>query len=197
MLTNTVTEFEELALPHHATLYRSARALLRSDAEADDVVQETFLQAYKSFHRFAPGTNCRAWLFSILFNVVRHYRRKYVFRIRLFGEDNVFEQTLPAPVPVEQEFTDPRILAALNTIPQNYSEVVLLCDVQEFSYREIAETLQVPIGTVMSRLSRGRGLLREKLAAEANEIGIGQGKGKAKGASGFGVQRNSLMAEMA
>ena len=163
--------FEAAAFPHMNVLYQSARALLRDEAEAQDVVQETYMQAWRSFQRFTPGTNCRAWLFAILFNVIRHHRRKWRDRFSV-GLPERFEQTAAAAVPVPEELTDSEILRALQEIPNQYTEVVLLADVHEFSYREIQDALGIPVGTVMSRLSRGRQLLRGKLAGLAVQAGL-------------------------
>ena len=171
-------DFESLALPLHKALYQCARSLMANNAAAEDAVMETYLQAWKSFSRFERGTNCRAWLFAILFNVIRHERRKWTFRFRFFEKQEVLEQTLRATTPVSELLEDQDILAALREIPQIYSEVVLLSDVQEFSYKEIQEALNIPIGTVMSRLSRGRQLLRTKLASTAAEYRIGTGASK-------------------
>lgn len=142
-------------------------SMLRSRDEAEDVTQETYLQAWKSFHRFTPGTNIRAWMFAILFNVVRQHRRKWLFRMRQAEDESEFERTLVHKEPVKDEVTDEEVLQALRELPQRFSEVILLADVQEFHYREIQEALQIPIGTVMSRLNRGRAKLRERLAPQA------------------------------
>jgi RNA polymerase sigma-70 factor (ECF subfamily) len=171
--TNPVApqDFETVAFDHMDALFRTAKALLRNKEEAEDAVQETYLQAWKSFHRFTPGTNCRAWMFAILFNVVRHHRRKWLDRFR-FGLPEGFEQTAAAPQSVPEDLTDEEILAALQQIPGQHAEVVLLADVQELSYKEIQEVLGIPIGTVMSRLSRGRQMLRSRLSVAAAGIGI-------------------------
>lgn len=162
-----INEFENLAMPHRNDLYRTARRTLGSQTEAEDVVQETYLQAWKSFHRFEPGTNIRAWMFKIMFHVIQHHRRKAWRLVTVKEEEEfVFDQLTYEP-PVAQELHDEDVLAALDQVPQNYRAVILLADVQEFSYREIAETLRVPIGTVMSRLNRGRQLLRTHLAGLA------------------------------
>ncbi|HLK21384.1 MAG TPA: sigma-70 family RNA polymerase sigma factor [Bryobacteraceae bacterium] len=165
-------QFEELTLPHRDALYRAARSTLTSNAAAEDSVLETYLQAWKSFHKFQSGTNCRAWLFGILFNVVRHERRKWWSRVCFPETQEVFEKTLPYQPSAGESLTDKEILGALGDIPQAFSEVVILADVEEFSYKEIQAALNIPIGTVMSRLSRGRQLLREKLAHRACELGI-------------------------
>ncbi len=175
--TGTVA-FEAEALPHLNDLYRAAASILRSRAEAEDAVQEAYLQALKSFHRFTPGTNCRAWLFRILFHVISHQRRKCFGRL-IFSEREELEQTTVYTPPVPEELTDDEMIAAFRRLPYQFAEVVMLCDVQEFSYKEIQETLGIPIGTVMSRLSRGRQLLRVQLADRAAQAGIVRGVARA------------------
>jgi len=148
--------------------------MLGSRLEAEDAVQESYLQAWKSFHRFTPGTNCRAWLFKILFHVIQHHRRKWFkFKFVADGEE-LLEQSLTYEPPIAQDISDEEVLVAFEKIPDQYREVVLLSDVYEFSYKEIQETLGIPAGTVMSRLSRGRQLLRVHLADFAAEVGIGR-----------------------
>lgn len=167
-------EFEKAALPHLAELYRTAARLLGDSAKAEDVVQETYLQAWKSFERFETGTNCRAWLFKILVNTIHHHRRKS-FNLRLVKEgEDVLEQAAAPAAPVPEHITEAGILRALEQLPPDYRAAVLLADVEEFSYKEIAGLLEVPIGTVMSRLSRGRKMLRERLSDVARAYGIGQ-----------------------
>jgi RNA polymerase sigma-70 factor (ECF subfamily) len=156
--------FETFALPHSNDLFRMASSLLRNRAEAEDAVQECLLQAWKSFDRFERGTNCRAWLYKILFHVVSHQRRKWS-RLWLAEDPQILENTLVAKAEIPEFLTDEEILVALRKMPQRYAEVVMLADVQEFSYKEIQDTLSIPIGTVMSRLSRGREYLRTELAA--------------------------------
>jgi len=165
-------EFEAAALPHLNGLFRTATRLLTSWTEAEDIVQETYLLAWKSFGRFEPGTNCRAWLFTIMFNVVRHHRRRWFDR-RVTGETaEVLEETVSYTPPVPDELTDRDVLSALDGIPRDFRAVILLADVQEFSYKEIAGILRVPLGTVMSRLSRGRALLRAALCDVAQCYGL-------------------------
>jgi RNA polymerase sigma-70 factor (ECF subfamily) len=164
--------FEAEAMPHLNDLYRTASRLMGDPARAEDVVQEAYLQAWKSFDRFEPGTNCRAWLFKILFHCVNHQRRKW-FRFPLLKEIEEFlEANLPARTPVPEKLTDAEILGALERISGDFRSVVLLVDVEEFSYKEVADILGVPIGTVMSRLSRARKALRDQLAAVAESYGI-------------------------
>ena len=166
--------FDAAALPHLDALFRAASAILHSRSEAEDAVQETYLQALKSFHRFTPGTNCRAWLFRILFHVISHQRRKWYGRI-IFSEREELEQTAVYVEPVAEQLTDDELIQAFRKLPEQFAEVVMLADVQEFSYKEIQETLGIPAGTVMSRLSRGRQLLRVHLAECAARAGIVRG----------------------
>jgi len=163
--------FETEALPHLNDLFRAALRLLRDHGKAGDAVQETYLIAWKSFHRYERGTNCRAWLFQVLFNVVRHERRAW-FRWVTGREDDVSATPLPAPQPVPDSLTDGQIIAALDALPAQFRDVLLLVDVEEFSYKEASEILKTPIGTIMSRLSRGRALLRVQLAGVARSYGI-------------------------
>ena len=167
-------EFERAAVPHLKELFRAAARLLGDITRAEDVVQETYLQAWRSFDRFEPGTNCRAWLFKIMINTIQHHRRKW-FNLRLVKEsEEILEQTVAPSAPVPENITEDAILRALAQLPADYRAAVLLADVEEFSYKEIAGVLDVPIGTVMSRLSRGRRLLREQLSELARSYGIGQ-----------------------
>jgi len=164
-------DFETVALPHLNDLYRAARHTLGNQTEAEDVVQEAFLQAWKSFQRFTPGTNCCAWLFKILFHVIQHHRRKN-WRLQTLGEQEEFLlETLPYEAPLAQRLTDEDVLAALNRVPEHFRAVIVLADVEEFAYKEIAQILNVPIGTVMSRLNRGRKMLRQELAEYAQASG--------------------------
>ena len=133
-----IDEFEAVALPHLDALFRTATRILRDRTDAGDVVQETYLQAWKSFHRFEPGTNCRAWLFKILFHTIHHHRRKSLrFQLRLVRDDEPgLEETLAAEPPVKETLDDATVLAAVDRMPDYYREVVLLVDVQDFSYKE-------------------------------------------------------------
>jgi RNA polymerase sigma-70 factor (ECF subfamily) len=163
--------FEAEALPHMAALYRAAASILHSRSEAEDAVQEAYLHALKSFHRFTPGTNCRAWLFRILFHVISHQRRQWFSRF-VFSEREELEQTAVYEEPVGEQLTDDEVIQAFRKLPRQFAEVVMLADVQEFSYKEIQKTLGIPAGTVMSRLSRGRQMLRTHLAECGVRAGI-------------------------
>jgi RNA polymerase sigma-70 factor, ECF subfamily len=175
-------EFEAAAMPHMKDIYRTAARLLGNAAGADDVVQDVYLQAWKSFDQFELGTNCRAWLFRILFHTLHHYRRKWL-NIRMVKEgDEILDHTPAGGPPLPEHITDEEMIAALAEVPQDFRAVVLLIDVEEFSYKEAAGILNVPIGTVMSRLSRGRRVLREKLAGLAASYGIGRDHQEGKSA---------------
>ncbi|MEO6390445.1 MAG: sigma-70 family RNA polymerase sigma factor [Pyrinomonadaceae bacterium] len=177
-----LVDFETEAIPHMKDLYRTALRLVRLPAEAEDLVQETFTQAWRSFDRYERGTNCRAWLYKILFFKVDHHRRRLQTRSRFFVDAD--PETVVATVqPIaETQLNEDAAMAALEALPEKFRDVVLLADVREFSYQEIATTLGIPIGTVMSRLSRGRRQLREKLGELARSYGIGMRPGVLKAA---------------
>jgi RNA polymerase sigma-70 factor, ECF subfamily len=171
--------FEAEAMPHLNNIFRAALRMVGDDARAEDVAQEVYLQAWKSFHRFEPGTNCHAWLFKILFHCVNHDRRKWL-RFPLMRESEVVtEANLVHIEPIPERLTDNEILVALDRLPPDYRAIVLIVDVEEFSYKDASQILSIPLGTVMSRLSRGRKLLREQLGEVARRYGIKGAGGKA------------------
>lgn len=153
-------------MPHVDRLFRLAMWWERDRHEAEDLVQETLVQALQSFRRFTPGTNCRAWLIAILQHVRSNRRRMRLLRPTVEDPDNRIAETVPFVPPIPQELTDEDILAALGGIPQAYQDIILLSDVEELTYKEIATALQIPLGTVMSRLHRGRVLLRLQLSVK-------------------------------
>jgi RNA polymerase sigma-70 factor, ECF subfamily len=165
--------FERDALPHLDAVHNAALRLIRDRDEADDLVQETILRAYRCFHQFASGTNCRAWLLTILYNNFRdRYRQKNREHPCVSGEigRELEAHTLLADMSAsnpEEMISDrmlgQRIAGALSQLPEEFREAVLLVDVQELNYQEVAEILEVPLGTVKSRVSRGRALLRVAL----------------------------------
>ncbi|HEY6246031.1 MAG TPA: RNA polymerase sigma factor [Pyrinomonadaceae bacterium] len=168
------TSFESEALPHSADLYRMAKWLLRNRDEAEDLVQETLVAALRSFHRFEKGTNCRAWLIKIMYYTLSK-RRRAEGRLRTFSDtEEQIAETVAFEPPTPQNITEEEVLKALNRLPQQFQEVVILSDVEDMTYKEIAEALSIPTGTVMSRLHRGRRLLRAELAVYANTLGIGR-----------------------
>ncbi len=163
--------FEELALPLFDSLYNFARWLTHNREEAEDLVQETFAKALRGFRSFEQGTNFRAWMFRILRNTFLTSRTglKAAMTVPLEEEDGA--QAMPiaqeTPESILLERSDARLLQeALEQLPVIFREVVLLCDVEEMSYQEIAETIGIPMGTVMSRLARARRALREALQSK-------------------------------
>lgn len=166
--------FEAEALPHMNDLFRTAVRMTGDRGRAEDLLQEVYLEGWKSYSRFETGTNCRAWLFKILFHCVSHQRKKWWRFPLLKTAEEFVELNISAATPIPDALTDADILAALDRIPTDFRAVVLLVDLEEFAYREVAEILSIPIGTVMSRLSRGRKLLREQLADVARSYGIGK-----------------------
>jgi RNA polymerase sigma-70 factor (ECF subfamily) len=163
LMTPSLASFEEMAMPLMNELFRTARRTLSNKTDAEDIIQEVYLQAWKSFHRFTPGTNCRAWLFKIMFHVINHHWRKNHRFVTLSEEEEFLFEQLVAEPDIATELQDEDILAALAELPEQFRAVILLADVQEFQYKEIAEMLSIPIGTVMSRLNRARKQLRIKL----------------------------------
>jgi RNA polymerase sigma-70 factor (ECF subfamily) len=177
--------FETEALSFLDALYRTALRMTRSEAEAEDLVQETYIRAFRFRHQFTPGTNLKAWLFRILTNTfINQYRRKAA-RPDTTELDDVEESILyrhmrdvspgsASPDP-EAELIDKTLSSevkdALEALPEKFRTTLLL-DVEGFSYKEIAEVLDIPIGTVMSRLHRGRKFLQKRLYDLARDRGI-------------------------
>jgi RNA polymerase sigma-70 factor (ECF subfamily) len=156
-------------MPHVDRLFRHAMWLERNRSDAEDLVQETLIQAMQSFRRFVPGTNCRAWLLSILHHVHLNRARK---QGRLVSDADIEERvsnTVAFVTPIPDHLTDADILAALGELSQPHQQVILLCDIEEMTYKEAATALAVPVGTIMSRLHRGRELLRHQLT----RLGLG------------------------
>jgi RNA polymerase sigma-70 factor (ECF subfamily) len=169
--------FEAEAMPHADRLFRLAMWWERDRREAEDLVQDTLVQALQAFHRFTPGTNCRAWLLSILQHVRSNRHRTKRRRFTFEDPDDRIAETVPFVPPVPQHLTDEDLLAALREIPEAYQDIILLCDVEELTYKEIAAALAIPIGTVMSRLHRGRALLRQELASTRQVVAAASSRG--------------------
>lgn len=165
--------FEAEAMQHIDDIYRTASRLTMNQTDADDLVQETYMQAWKSFENYEVGTNCRAWLYKILFNKFDHHRRRKSTQLKYFQEaDELVFATSAQKSSVPDHLTDTEVIAALDKLPEHYRSVVLLADVHEFDYKEVAQILDIPIGTVMSRLSRARTQLKKSLARVAADYGI-------------------------
>ncbi len=179
----TKQEFEELALAHLDPLYSAALRLTKNERDAEDLVQDTCMRAYRFFDKFERGTNIKAWLFKILTNTfINRYRRRVKERSVVEGAEReavherfVSRDATDFAANPEQYFFDrllsDDVLRAIDALPIDFRLVVILADLQEFSYKEIAEILECPVGTVMSRLFRGRKLLQKTL----REYAAGQG----------------------
>lgn len=164
--------FEAEALPLMPDVFRVAKWLVRDTETAEDLTQETFIQALKSFHRYSPDTNCRAWLITILYRV-NGKRRMKLGQLKLVEDtEEQIAETVAFEPSIPQHLTDEDILGAIERVPKKFSDVVMLTDVEDFTYKEAADLLGLPIGTVMSRLHRGRRLLRQELTDHARELGI-------------------------
>jgi RNA polymerase sigma-70 factor, ECF subfamily len=172
--SNARESFEADALELVDSLYRTALRLTRVPADADDLVQETYLKAFRAADRFEPGTNLRAWLFTILHNTARNRARDRA-RDRVTIDSEVVDEAAEtgpfnrggAPDNPEtlllKRTLAPELQAAVDELPDQFREAVWLRDVEEFSYSEIADMLDIPVGTVMSRISRGRRMLFNRL----------------------------------
>jgi RNA polymerase sigma-70 factor (ECF subfamily) len=171
-------EFDRAALVHVAELLRVAIRLCGSVDAGEDLVQETYLQAWRSFHRFETGTNCRAWLYKILLFNYAGQRRKRARQPMVVDLDAAGESALVADPATSDMLTVDAVRAAFDRLPDVFRALVLLVDVQGLTYREAADALGVPIGTVMSRLSRGRRLLRLELAQHAPGLTHAQEQGR-------------------
>jgi RNA polymerase sigma-70 factor, ECF subfamily len=167
---DTAESFEALAMPLLASLYNLAHWLTQNRDEAEDLVQETYLKALKGFASFEPGTNLRAWMYRILRNTFLTSRTglsvKMTVPLDLDDASNLPEvSTTPESVLLARA-DQQAVQDALQQLPLPFREVILLCDLEEMSYQEIAEALAIPAGTVMSRLSRARKAMRELLSAK-------------------------------
>jgi len=162
--------FEELAMPLFDSLYNFASWLVRNQSDAEDLVQETYLKALRGFSSFQPGTNFRAWMFQILRNTLSNSRSKLERRMTVPVESEDDFVALPASADTPESLLIERhgadsVRCAIEQLPDIYRQVILLCDVEDASYREIAQILSIPLGTVMSRLARARKAVRELLSS--------------------------------
>jgi len=179
--------FERDVLPLLPGLYGAALRMTRNPTDAEDLLQETTLRAYRGFASFQEGTNLKAWLYRILTNsFINTYRKRQREPQTVDGPDDIEDWFLfdrlgsrnverSAEEDVLASIPDSEVAAALESIPENFRMAVLLADVEGFSYKEIAEIMDVPIGTVMSRLHRGRKALEKALYAVAKERGLVDG----------------------
>jgi RNA polymerase sigma-70 factor (ECF subfamily) len=176
--------FQLEAMPHSNSLYGAAMRLTRSPADASDLVQETMLKAWRAFDSFEVGTNCKAWLFRIMTNTfINKYRRRVKEKDILEGKDAASAEHEIVYLPGKRSTLEPEaaiadltladeVIAALQDVPVDFRTVVVLSDIEGFAYKEIADMVGIPVGTVMSRLFRGRRLLQERLYGYAVETGV-------------------------
>jgi RNA polymerase sigma-70 factor, ECF subfamily len=177
-------DFEAAAMPFVDSLYNAAYRMSRNSQDAEDLVQETYLKAYKYYDKFEEGTNLKAWLFKILKNTfINSYRKKQQIppsadfadieeSFESIVRDEGAGRQLPDPeAELLEKVLDEDVQHALEDLPHDYRMVVLLADLEDFSYKEIAEILEIPVGTVMSRLYRGRRLLEDALLKFARDHG--------------------------
>lgn len=183
--TATAEEIQEEALKQVDALYRTALRMTRNPQDAEDLVQETYFRAFRSAHQFQRGTNLRAWLFKILTNsFINQYRKRArkplssslddVEEFYLYSHlvDNGVQPGSPDPeATVIDQFAEEEVINALERLPVEFRQVVLLADVEGFAYKEIADIVGIPVGTVMSRLHRGRRRLQKELADYAATSG--------------------------
>ena len=176
--------FEDQALVYLDQLYGAALRMTKNPVDAEDLVQETMLKAFAAFHQFTQGTNLKAWLYRILTNTYINTYRKKQRQPRISGSDDLEDWQLAraaehAPAGLRSAeaealdlLPDTDVKAALAELSEDFRMAVYYADVEGFSYKEIAEIMETPIGTVMSRLHRGRGQLRELLGDYARERGL-------------------------
>ena len=175
-------EFEEVALVHMNALFSTAVYLTGNQSDASDLVQETYFRAYKNFHLFEKGTNCRAWLYKIMQNLFRNkLRKKKREPVKVEppeGEEdrlsieNTIKGNLDSPLEeLENKDVEQSIYASISKLPKKLRMAVILADLEELSYQEISDILKIPIGTVRSRIARGRSALQKLLVRHARDLG--------------------------
>ena len=189
-ITTNDTIFEKELLPHVGALQTFAYHLTYNQEDADDLVQETYLKAYRFIDKYEKGTNAKAWLFKILKNAyINEYRKRVKQPTKVDFEDIVaFHDTDDDRVSGYSDLREEiflhmmgdEVTSAINSLPLDFRTVILLCDIEGFTYEEIAAIIDVPIGTVRSRLFRARNLLKEKLTVYAQQHGYTDVRGQKK-----------------
>jgi RNA polymerase sigma-70 factor, ECF subfamily len=203
--------FAEQAMEHMSSLYAAALRMTRNPADAEDLVQETYLKAYRGFGGFEQGTNLKAWLYRILTNTfINQYRSKKrrpdetdlgevedLYLYRRLGGLEAAQAGRSAEDELMDFFTDSEVKDAIEELPEQFRIAVLLADVEGFSYKEIAEIVDIPIGTVMSRLHRGRKALQKRLYLFATERGLTPRAGGNDDADSRDVHQPAVLGERA
>lgn len=176
----TTDTFEKFALPYLTAVYQAAFGMCGHQQNAEDLVQKTFLKAWQSFHTFKEGTNCRAWLFRILRNTwIDELRRKdkqeKILPVEELSQiESADSQDFAGPTPAAflENFTDEQVIKALKELPEQQRLTLVLSDVEQFTQQEIADIMDVPVGTIKSRMARSRNSLKAKLYGHARDLGI-------------------------
>jgi len=188
LITNDLTKrthdqvFEEEFLPHADALKTFAYHLTYNETDADDLVQETYLKSYRFIDKYIVGTNAKAWLFKILKNeFINRYRKKVkrptaveleeIISYHDQEDNNKYSSFVDLRVELYQAMMGDEVTIAINSLPVDFRTVILLCDIEGFTYEEISKIIDIPIGTVRSRLHRSRNMLKEKLKEYASELG--------------------------
>lgn len=168
-------EFQEITYPYMKELHAVAIRLTKNQDEAEDLIQDTYIKAFRFFHRFQKGTNAKAWLFKIMIRLFyTRYRQKKLELVRTDITDQtdlISSEADPENVYLEK-LVDKEILDAIDKLPEQFRTVLLLADVEELSYNEISQIIKIPIGTIMSRLHRARKKLANDLHSYAKEKGL-------------------------
>jgi RNA polymerase sigma-70 factor (ECF subfamily) len=178
-------EFEETALVHLDLLYNSALQMTRNPEDAEDLIQETFVRAFRFFDKFEKGTNCKAWLFKIMRNnFINRYRKKAKEPVKVdyeeveatiaddIKDDILAEGSVLDTEKIFENLVEDDVKEAMDSLPEEFKMAIILSDIEGFSYQEIADILDCPIGTVRSRISRGRKVLQKRLYDFAKKKGI-------------------------
>jgi len=183
-LDNGNDSFEEIAMPHLNTVYRAAVAMCGERSDAEDLAQATFLKAFERFESFRKGTNCKAWLLSILRNkwidLMRH--RSTVGQVLQIDESIIAGREQNDEIKYSnckdllENFSDEQIIKALKSLPDQQRFPLFLVDVEQLSHEEVAQIMDMPVGTVKSRTSRARAILRTRLFSHAKEMGFAGGE---------------------
>ncbi len=183
-MSNDSDSFEEIAMPHLGTVYRAAVAMCGNRDDAEDLTQTTFLKAFERFESFEKDTNCKAWLLSILRNkwidLMRH--RSTIGQVLQIDESIIASQEQNDEIKYSNcedllaNFSDEQIIKALRSLPAEQRFPLFLVDVEQLSHEDVAEIMDMPVGTVKSRISRARAILRIKLFSHAKEMGFTGGE---------------------